>query len=197
MAAFAIAGFMAGWLGKITFAAHGISLGIASFTYMFASGISGAASIRVATFKGSDDSVNVKKAGFTGIGISAMIMLFFAFVFIAFNRFLPTFFSKNSAVLELSSGLLLVAALFQLFDGVQVTALGILRGLSDVKIPTFIAMAAYWGIALPVAYYLGFKQNLGVYGIWFGLCAGLMFAAIALFARFRHLAGPQMVAKNK
>lgn len=187
VAAFAIAGFMTGWLGKIAFAAHGISLGIASFTYMFASGISGAASIRVATFKGSDDGVNIKKAGFTGIGISALIMLFFALAFIIFNHLLPTFFSKNPGVLELSSGLLLVAALFQLFDGVQVTALGILRGLSDVKIPTFIAMTAYWGLALPVAYYLGFKQNMGVYGIWFGLCAGLMFAAMALFARFRHL----------
>jgi len=190
VAAFAIAGFMAGWLGKIAFAAHGISLGIASFTYMFASGISGAASIRVATFKGSDDWVNIKKAGITGIGISAIIMIVFAFVFIIFNHLLPTFFSKNTGVLELSSGLLLVAALFQLFDGVQVTALGILRGLSDVKIPTIIAMSAYWGIALPVAYYLGFKQNMGVYGIWFGLCAGLMFAAIAVFARFRYLTRP-------
>jgi MATE family multidrug resistance protein len=65
--------------------------------------------------------------------------------------------------------------------------LGILRGLSDVKIPTLVAMTAYWGIALPVAYYLGFKQNMGVYGIWFGLCGGLMFAAVALTARFKYL----------
>ena len=196
VAAFAIAGFMAGWLGKITFAAHGISLSIAAFTYMFASGISGASSIRVATFKGSNDYVNIRRAGLTGLGLSAVVMIFFALIFVFFNHLLPTFFSENPAVVELSAGLLLVAGLFQLFDGVQVTALGILRGLSDVKIPTFIAMTAYWAIALPMAYFLGFKQNMGVYGIWFGLCAGLMFAAIFLFARFRHLSNKALLVKN-
>jgi MATE family multidrug resistance protein len=187
VAAFAIAGFMSGWLGKITFAAHGISLSIASFTYMFASGVSGASSIRVANFKGVGDAPNIKRAGVIGLVISACFMLFFAVCLILFNNLLPTFFSKEPEVLKLSAGLLLVAALFQLFDGVQVTALGILRGLSDVKIPTLVAMTAYWGIALPVAYYLGFKQNMGVYGIWFGLCGGLMFAAVALTARFKYL----------
>lgn len=188
VAAFAIAGFMAGWLGKVTFAAHGISLSIASFTYMFASGISGASSIRVANFKGMADKINIKRAGLTGIGIAAAVMLFFAVLLILFNHVLPAFFSEIPQVRDLSAGLLLVAALFQLFDGVQVTALGILRGLSDVKIPTFIAMTAYWGIALPLAYLLGFKGGVGIYGIWFGLSAGLMFAAVLLFARFRYLA---------
>ncbi|HWY37651.1 MAG TPA: MATE family efflux transporter, partial [Bacteroidia bacterium] len=188
VAAFAIAGFMAGWLGKITFAAHGISLSIASFTYMFASGISGASSIRVATFKGAGSAENSKRAGLAGIGIAACIMTIFALCLIVFNHLLPTFFSQKTEVIKLSSGLLLVAALFQLFDGVQVTALGVLRGLSDVKIPAFVAMIAYWGMALPAAYLLGFKLNMGVYGIWFGLCLGLMFAAIVLFARFHKLA---------
>ncbi|MGZ3864376.1 MAG: MATE family efflux transporter [Bacteroidia bacterium] len=187
VAAFAIAGFMSGWLGKITFAAHGISLSIASFTYMFASGVSGASSIRVANFKGTGDTDNIKRAGIVGLSISAGFMLFFALCFILFNHLLPAFFSEIPEVIKLSSGLLLVAAVFQLFDGVQVTALGILRGLSDVKMPTFIAMLAYWGIALPVAYYLGFRQNAGVYGIWFGLTAGLMFSAVALTARIKYL----------
>ncbi|MGZ3866495.1 MAG: MATE family efflux transporter [Bacteroidia bacterium] len=187
VAAFAIAGFMSGWLGKITFAAHGISLSIASFTYMFASGVSGASSIRVANFKGTNDNDNIKRASVIGLCISAGFMLFFALCFVLFNNILPTFFSEIPEVIKLSSGLLLVAGLFQLFDGVQVTALGILRGLSDVKLPTFIAMLAYWGIALPVAYYLGFRQNTGVYGIWFGLTSGLMFSALALSARIKYL----------
>lgn len=187
VAAFAIAGFMSGWLGKITFAAHGISLSIASFTYMFASGVSGASSIRVANFKGMGDNDNIKRASVVGLCLSAAFMLFFALCFVLFDGILPAFFSEIPEVIKLSSGLLLVAALFQLFDGVQVTALGILRGLSDVKLPTFIAMLAYWGIALPVAYYLGFRQNTGVYGIWFGLTSGLMFSAIALSARIKYL----------
>ncbi len=187
VAAFAFAGFMSGWLGKVTFAAHGISLSIASFTYMFASGISGAAAIRVAVFKGMGDRLNIKKAGLTGFALSICIMGSFALLLLSCNKILPTFFSEKSEVIQLSSGLLLVAALFQLFDGVQVAGLGVLRGLSDVKIPTVIALTAYWGIDLPVAYFLGFKQNMGVYGIWFGLTSGLVFAALFVFARFRHL----------
>jgi MATE family multidrug resistance protein len=90
-------------------------------------------------------------------------------------------------VIDLSAQLLLVAALFQLFDGVQATGLGVLRGLSDVKIPTLLALISYWLIALPLAYVLGFRFNLGVYGIWFGLSAGLIFAALAFVGRFRYL----------
>jgi len=187
VAAFTVAGFMAGWLGKVTFASHGIALSIAAFTYMFGSGISGASSIRVANFKGLNDKTNIKKAGLTGFAISAIVMATFGLVFLFLHNWLPSFFSEKQEVVSLASGLLLVAALFQLFDGVQVTGLGILRGLSDVKIPTVLALTAYWVIALPVAYLLGFTLNYGVYGIWFGLCAGLVFAAFALFFRFSHL----------
>ncbi len=187
VAAFTVAGFMAGWLGKETFAAHGIALSIAAFTYMFASGISGASSIRVANFKGLNDKINIKKAGITGFSIAAAVMAFFGIMFLLFNQVLPTFFSEKTEVLRLSAGLLLVAALFQLFDGVQVTGLGVLRGLSDVKIPTILALTAYWLIALPLAYWLGISLKYGVFGIWFGLCAGLIFAAFAFLARFRYL----------
>jgi len=187
VAAFVIAGFMTGWLGKKTFASHGIALSIASFTYMFASGISGASSIRVANFMGLGDRANVKKAGSSGFAIAALVMVIFGFVFLVFNHQLPAFFSEEKEVVELSAGLLLVAALFQLFDGVQCVGLGVLRGLSDVKIPTYLALTAYWLVALPLAYSLAFFFDLGVYGIWFGLSAGLIFAAIAFVARFRHL----------
>jgi MATE family multidrug resistance protein len=187
VAAFVIAGFMTGWLGKVPFAAHGIALSIAAFTYMFASGVSGASSIRVATFKGKSNPENIRIAGFTGFGIAASIMAFFGLMFVLFNRVLPAFFTQLPDVQMLSSGLLLVAALFQLFDGVQVTALGILRGLSDVKIPTLVALTAYWLIALPAAYLVGFKAGYGIYGIWVGLSLGLIFAAVALFLRFKQL----------
>ncbi len=187
VAAFTVAGFMAGWLGKETFASHGIALSIAAFTYMFASGISGAASIRVANFTGLNERSNTKKAGMSAFLIVAAIMGFFGIMFLLFNNWLPSFFSEKKVVVDLAAGLLLVAALFQMFDGVQCVGLGVLRGLSDVKIPTFLALTAYWAVALPLAYYLGFVVKLGVYGIWFGLSAGLIFAAVALFARFRHL----------
>jgi MATE family multidrug resistance protein len=187
VAAFACAGIMAGWLGKITLDAHGIALSIAAFTYMFTSGISGAASIRVANYKGLNDWKNIKIAGTAAFVLAGLIMLSFASVFLLFYETLPTFFNKHKEVIEVSSGLLLVAALFQFFDGTQVTGLGVLRGLSDVKMPTVIALTAYWVIALPLAYFLGFPQKLGIYGIWFGLTAGLIFSAVALYLRFWHL----------
>ena len=114
-------------------------------------------------------------------------MIGFAIVFLIFYESLPTLFNKNIEVIKLSSGLLLVAALFQFFDGIQVTGLGVLRGISDVKIPTVIALTAYWIIALPLAYFFGFVQELGVYGIWYGLTAGLVFSAISLYSRFNHI----------
>lgn len=187
VAAFACAGIMAGWLGKITLDAHGIALSIAAFTYMFTSGVSGAASIRVANYMGLNDWKNIKIAGTAAFVLAGLIMLGFAGVLLVFYETLPTFFNKHQEVIEVSSGLLLVAALFQFFDGIQVTGLGVLRGLRDVKMPTIIALTAYWVIALPLAYFLGFPQKLGIYGIWFGLTAGLVFSAVALYARFRHL----------
>jgi multidrug resistance protein, MATE family len=188
VAAFVVAAFMAGWLGKKTFASHGIALSIASFTYMFASGISGGASIRVANFKGVNDRANMERAGYSGFFIAACIMTFFGLVFLLFNRYLPAVFSEKPEVVSLAAQLLLVAALFQLFDGVQCVGLGVLRGLSDIRVPTFLALTAYWLVALPLAYFLGFVLDLGVYGIWFGLSAGLIFAAFSLVWRFRQLA---------
>ena len=192
VAAFAFAGIMAGWFGKITLDAHGIAITIASSTYMFASGISGAATIRVANYKGLNDWKNIKSAGKAGFALASIFMLLAAIVFLLFYETLPSFFNKNEEVIKISAGLLLVAALFQFFDGIQVTGLGVLRGLSDVKMPTIIALTAYWVIALPVAYYLGFMQKLGINGIWYGLTAGLIFSAIALYARFNYIIKKQL-----
>lgn len=187
VAAFAFAGIMAGWLGKITLDAHGIALSIAAFTYMFASGVSGAASIRVANYKGLNDLSNIKSAGNAGFLLSGLVMFLFALVFLGFYEVLPAFFNSHAEVIRLSSALLLVAAVFQLFDGIQVAGLGVLRGLSDVKVPTIVALTAYWIIALPLAYFLGFTEKLGVQGIWYGLTIGLVFSAFCLYFRFRYL----------
>ncbi|MBS1647741.1 MAG: MATE family efflux transporter [Bacteroidetes bacterium] len=194
-AAFASAGIMAGWIGKITLDAHGIALSLAAFTYMFTGGISSAASIRVANFKGLNDWDNIKKAGNVGFSLSVFVMLLFALLLIGTRDVIPSFFNSHSEVVDTSASLLLVAALFQLFDGVQITGLGVLRGLSDVKIPTLIALTAYWGIALPTAYYLGFTKQNGIHGIWYGLTAGLVFAAATLYTRFQYLIKKNIIKK--
>ena len=119
-----------------------------------------------------------------------MVLIFMglmAFLFIVFQHFLPTLFSKESNVISISSSLLIIAAFFQLSDGVQVVGLGALRGVKDVKIPTIITLFAYWVVGLPMSYVFGFKLNLGVEGIWYGLSLGLTIAAVFLLWRFNYV----------
>ncbi len=187
VAAFAIAGFMAGVCGKEQLDAHGITLSIAALTYMFGSGISSASTIRVGNFFAANDKDGVRKAGNAGIKLVLIAMGFFAIVFILFSHQLPKIFSTDPAILELSAQLLIIAALFQLFDGLQVTSIGILRGMGDVKFPTWVTLVGYWVIALPLAYFLAFTLKMEVVGIWYALLIALVFVGIVLFYRYRFL----------
>jgi MATE family multidrug resistance protein len=187
VAAFAICGLMCGSFGKESIDAHGISMGLAAFTYMFTSGISGAATIRVSNFKSLNNLTELKAAGYSAFLISFMVMLFFGLVFLLFNNLLPLAFSSSISVIEISSKLLLFAALFQLFDGIQVTGLGILRGMGDIKFPTWFTFISYWLIAIPLAWFFGFYLKGNVYGVWLSLSISLIFIAISLLLRFKWL----------
>ena len=187
VAAFVIAGLMAGTFGKEQIDAHGIALSIAAFTYMFAIGISSASSIRVGIYKAQDNWLEIKQAAFSSIKLVMLIMGGFAILFLMINNFLPKVFSSDLQIVNLASKLLIIAALFQLFDGIQVTIVGILRGLEDFKIPTLISLVGYWIIALPLAYWLAFILKLETVGVWIGLLVSLIFAAIVLFWRLNYL----------
>ena len=108
-------------------------------------------------------------------------------LFIVFRDFLPTLFITDADVIATASGLLIIAAFFQIFDGVQVVSLGILRGLQDVKVPTLATFVAYWIIGLPVGYLLAFEFGYGIKGVWYGLSIGLGITAVTLFYRFDQL----------
>jgi MATE family multidrug resistance protein len=114
-------------------------------------------------------------------------MLITAFIFLTCNRLLPWFYIKNDEVIAIASQLLILAAIFQLSDGIQVIGAGILRGLSDVKIPTIITLIAYWVIGLPLGYVLGFTFKLGPQGIWIALSIALTASATLLYFRFRNM----------
>jgi MATE family multidrug resistance protein len=187
VAAFVIALFMAGQFGKEQIDAHGIAISLASFTYMFASGISSAATIRVGNFSGLKRRDEVDRAGHMGIFLVLLSMGFFAILFVFFNRLFASMFTGDEAILHLSAQLLIIAAFFQLFDGLQVVSIGILRGMEDVKFPTYITLLGYWIIALPLAYVLGFVFKLEVIGIWYALSFSLVFVGVALYLRFRYL----------
>ena len=196
VAAFVIAGLMAGTFGKEQIDAHGIALSIAAFTYMFASGISSASSIRVGIYKAQDNWLEIKQAAFSSIKLVMLIMGGFAILFLMINNFLPKVFSSDLQIVNLASKLLIIAALFQLFDGIQVTIVGILRGLEDFKIPTLISLVGYWIIALPLAYWLAFILKLETVGVWIGLLVSLIFAAIILFLRLNYLINKNLKINN-
>lgn len=185
--AFAFAVIMIGWISPKAQAAHQVALSLAATTYMMASGLSAAASVRVGNQCGLKNREGVRVAGFSSFIMVLIFMGIMATCFIVFRNFLPTLFSNESEVIGISSSLLVIAAFFQLSDGVQVVGLGALRGIKDVKIPTIITLVAYWMIGLPSSYIFAFKLGLGVQGIWYGLSIGLTVTAILLFLRFNYV----------
>lgn len=185
--AFSFAVIMIGWISPVAQAAHQIALSIAAVTYMLASGLSAAASVRVGNQLGLKSREGIRIAGFSALVMVLVFMSFSAFCFIVFRNVLPAFFNNESEVIHIASSLIAIAAFFQLSDGLQVVGLGILRGIKDVKIPTMITLFAYWGIGLPMSYVFAFKLNYGVLGIWYGLSLGLTTAAILLFLRFNYV----------
>lgn len=187
VAAFAIAGLMAGVFGKEQIDAHGIALNLAAFTYMFASGIASATTIRVGKYYAMKDFDNVKSTIKASYKLVIFTMLIMALGFVCLNTILPVMFSHDDEIISVASKLLLFAAFFQLFDGAQVTAVGALRGIEDYKVPTYISFVGYWMLALPLCYVFAFTWHWRVYGIWLGLSLSLCFVAIALLFRMRYL----------
>lgn len=181
---FSFATIMVGWLGSKQQAAHQIALNMASVTYMIMLGISAAGTVRVGYAAGKKNQSEIRYAGFSAIGIAAVLMFVFAILFFLFREFLPTIYNKNDIVLKYASNLLIIAGFFQLFDGLQATAIGVLRGLTDVKIPLVFSLFSYWVLAIPVAALLTFYFNADVYGVWIGLLVGLSSLGIILLIRF-------------
>ena len=184
--AFSFAVIMIGWLGTDQLAAHQIAINLASVSFMVVLGISMAGGIRVSNALGGQSVKNVRQAGFTAIFLAICVMLFSGITFIILRSFLPTLYIDDPKVISIASSLLIIAAMFQLSDGIQAVGIGILRGLTDVKIPTLITFVAYWIVGLPVGYLLGFVLQYDVRGVWMGLFAGLTTSAILLTLRFNN-----------
>jgi MATE family multidrug resistance protein len=129
----------------------------------------------------------IKRASVAAIQLVLLVMGTFGILFIVLNRYLPLVFTNEPAIMELASSLLIIAAMFQLFDGMQVAIIGILRGLEDVRIPTLIALVGYWLIALPLAYLLAFTWHMETIGIWIALLTSLVAVAGGLLWRLLYL----------
>jgi multidrug resistance protein, MATE family len=181
---FSAAVVIIGWFGKYQQAAHMIAINMCSVTYMMVTGIASAGGIRVGHFWGLKDRKQMVVAGNTALGISGSFMALCATVFFIFPQFLIGLYTSEAQVVPVATVLLLLGGIFQLSDGLQATALGILRGISDVNFPTLITLFAYWVVGLPIGYLLGNYYDLKAAGIWMGLTAGLTASAILLCWRF-------------
>ena len=184
---FSLAGIMVGWFGQVAMAAHQASQTIITFSFMVAQGVGVAATIRVSHQYGERRFADARKAGFAASHISIALMALSGISFLLFNDVIPYIFTKDEAVVEIAGHLLYVAAAFQLFDAVQLSALASLRALADVKWPLITSLVSYYVIGLPFAYVAGTIWNWGPVGVWIGLLLGLMLAALLFLYRFNKL----------
>lgn len=184
VAVFSSAVVIIGWYGKYQQAAHMIAINMCSVTYMMVTGIASAGGIRVGHFWGLRDKQQMVTAGNTALGIGGSFMATAALIFFIFPQFLISLYTNDPQVVPVATVLLLIGGVFQLSDGLQATALGILRGIADVNFPTLITLFAYWVVGLPIGYLLGNYYDLKAAGVWMGLTAGLTASAVLLCWRF-------------
>lgn len=180
--AFAAATALAGRLNPVSLAAHQIAINYAALTFMVPLGISSAGAVRVGHAVGRRDARGAARAGWTALLFAVLFMTVAAAVFLLMPRTLLRAFTSDAGVLEVGVTLLFIAAIFQLFDGVQGVATGALRGLGDTRTPMLWNLGGHWGVGLPSGYLLCFTLGFGVIGLWWGLSAGLMICGVALLA---------------
>ena len=196
VAFFISAVWMSGFIGKNSQAANQIALNLSSMTYMVALGVGVAAMIRVGNQRGMMNFRKLREVAISTILLIIIIDIFFCLIFLIFNDLLPLLYldptdpsnlNDVNEVLNIASKLLIVAGIFQLFDGIQAVVLGALRGMQDVNKPAIIIFFSYGILGFPISYYLGFYSSLAIVGIWIGLLSGLFFSSLFLFLRFNYL----------
>ena len=184
-ALFSVAGLMIGTLGATVVAAHQIALNYAAFMFMAPVSLHSATTIHVGHSLGGKDPAGARRAGFVGIGLCTLLMSCSALVLWVGRRMIAALYTSDPAVQSIAASLLLLAAVFQVSDGLQVGAMGALRGYKDARVPMAITVAAYWGLGFPLAWFSGLRGGLGPVGVWWGLIAGLTAAAALLLTRYR------------
>jgi multidrug resistance protein, MATE family len=189
---FQASALMMGWIGAVELAAHGIALEVAALTFMMHVGLSSAATIRIARYDGQGDRPALRQAAKVAVVISFAVALASVALFLAIPTQIVALFvdlakPESAAIVAYGAVLVMLAALFQLADGMQVMALGLLRGVQDTRVPMALAVVSYWLIGIPCSYLLAFPLGFGGVGLWLGLVVGLVCAAASLMWRFWRL----------
>ncbi|HZZ83079.1 MAG TPA: MATE family efflux transporter [Anaeromyxobacteraceae bacterium] len=187
MGLFTLVGFLAGRLGELPMAAHQVALTLVTVSFTVVVGVGSAGSVRVGHAIGAGDAPAVRRAGFATFASGAAVMACSALCIFLFPRALSRLVTSDAAVVAAAAPLLAVAAVFQVFDGVQAVGAGLLRGAGDTRFTFLANVAGHYLVGLPVTVGLGVLAARGVVGLWWGLCAGLVTVAVAMLLRFRAL----------
>lgn len=184
---FALVAVLASGLGVLQLAAHQLVIGLASFTFTVALGVASAGSVRVGIAIGARDALSTRFAGHVAFLGGIAVMAASALAFAVVPRPITRLVTDQENVIAAAIPLMVIAAVFQLSDGIQAVGAGVLRGAGDTKFAFYANLVGHWFVGLPVALLLGFSMGLGIAGLWWGLCAGLTVVAVLLFLRFERL----------
>lgn len=178
------AALLIGTLGALPIAAHQVAINFAAMAFMVPLGLAGAISVRVGNAIGRGDPSAARTAGLVGIGLAMVFGACSALFMFSFPHTIARLYTPDQAVIELAAQLLLLAAVFQVADGMQAAAAGALRGLKDTRLPMIYSILSYWVIGMTIGWWLTFRQDFGPHGMWYGMIAGLTVAAILMCSRF-------------
>jgi MATE family multidrug resistance protein len=190
--AFGLTGILMGRLGTNQMAGHQVALNLASLTYMVPLGVSAAVAVLVGQAVGRGDAEGARRSARTALAVGATFMVVTGVLFLTIPRTFASLYTNSEAVLVMAAALLPLAGIFQVFDGIQVVASGVLRGLGDTRSPMVINIIGFWLVGIPTSLYLCFQAGLGARGLWWGLVLGLASVAVILIGRVRHRLQAQM-----
>ncbi len=194
--AFSFTAIMVGWMGKYELAAHQIAHSLSHLSFMIATGIGAAATIRVSHQFGSGHFKDMYMAGKASVHMSIALMGACGIIYVLFYKSIPYLYTSDPNVIPIASNLIIVISLFQIWDAIQLASISSLRGMKDINKPLLFSAISYYVICLPSAYILGFVFDLGPVGVWLGLLLGLTFAGILFYTRFTKLCS-KYITQNK
>jgi MATE family multidrug resistance protein len=184
-AAFGAVGLLVGHLGAVAMAGHQATINLASLTYMVPLGVGAAAAARVGRAVGAGDAGGARRAATAALVWGIGFMLVSAAVLLLAPRALARLYTPDPAVIAVTAALIPLAGVFQVFDGLQVVSLGVLRGVGDTRAPMLVNIVGFWLIGIPVGVWLGLRRGMGPAGLWIGLVVGLAATGVVLAARVR------------
>lgn len=189
---FGVIALMMGWMGTVAMAGHQVAINLASFTFMVPLGVSQAAAVLVGHAVGRGDPEGARRTAGAGLALGGGFMCLTAAAFLTAPELLGRLYTGDGGVLEVALILIPMAGIFQVFDGLQVVASGVLRGVGDTRSPMLVNLLGFWLVGFPVSLYLGFRTSLGPVGLWWGLVVGLGVVAVLLLVWVQHRMGREL-----